>query len=138
MTHATRRTVRRPLALFGAIALAATIAGPAAAEPRTDVARDAALTTSVADARPAALQPALTLSLPVFRSGLSQPVFATHAGDGTGRVYIVEKAGRIKVLSAGGSYLGTLLNITDRTSKGGEQGLLGLAFHPDYETNHKY
>ena len=80
----------------------------------------------------------MTLSLPVFRSGLSQPVLATNAGDGTNRVYVVEKAGRIKVLSASGGYLGTLLNITDRTSKGGEQGLLGLAFHPNYESNHKY
>ena len=77
----------------------------------------------------------MTLSLPVFRSGLSQPVLATNAGDGTNRVYVVEKAGRIKVLSASGGYLGTLLNITDRTSKGGEQGLLGLAFHPNYESN---
>ena len=78
------------------------------------------------------------MSLTPFRTGLSQPIFATNAGDGTGRVYVVEKTGRIKVLSSSGSYLGTLLNISDRTSRGGEQGLLGLAFHPDYAHHHRY
>jgi glucose/arabinose dehydrogenase len=139
VTEATRRTLRRSLTILGALALVATIATPAIAEPRTQAAPDAApgaaTRTSVANA---ALEPAVTLSLTAFRTGLSQPLFATNAGDGTGRVYIVEKAGRIKVLSSAGGYLGTLLNITDRTSKGGEQGLLGLAFHPNYETNHKY
>jgi glucose/arabinose dehydrogenase len=145
VTHAIRRSSSRPLALVGALALVAAIAGPAAAGPRgmQEASTGAAGAASAQAPRtgaatPAALEPAVTLDLDTFRSGLSQPVFATNAGDGTNRVYIVEKAGRIKVLSSTGGYLGTLLNITDRTSKGGEQGLLGLAFHPSYETNHKY
>lgn len=67
----------------------------------------------------------------------SSPVFLTHSGDGTDRVFIVEQAGRIKVFpnSSNALLAKEYLNITDRVSSGGEKGLLGLAFHPDYETN---
>ena len=142
MIHATRPS-RHSLSLLAALAIAVAVVAPAAAAPRvTDEAgrqQGWDLAQPHGRATDAALQPDLTLTLSVFRPSLTQPVFATNAGDGTGRVYVVEKPGRIKVLSENGSsYLGTLLNITDRTSKGGEQGLLGLAFHPDYETNHRY
>ena len=67
----------------------------------------------------------------------SNPIFLTHAGDGTDRIFVVEQAGRIKVFpnSPNASVAKEFLNITDRVSSGGEKGLLGLAFHPDYETN---
>ncbi|MDH3267915.1 MAG: PQQ-dependent sugar dehydrogenase [Ignavibacteria bacterium] len=67
----------------------------------------------------------------------SSPVFLTHAGDGTDRIFVVEQAGRIKVFpnSSNALLAKEFLNITDRVSSGGEKGLLGLAFHPDYETN---
>ncbi|MBE0571999.1 MAG: PQQ-dependent sugar dehydrogenase [Ignavibacteriaceae bacterium] len=64
-------------------------------------------------------------------------VFLTHADDSTDRIFIVEQAGRIKVFpnSQNASVAKEYLNITDRVSSGGEKGLLGLAFHPDYESN---
>ena len=64
-------------------------------------------------------------------------VFLTHADDNTDRIFIVEQAGRIKVFPNSSNALSAkeYLNITDRVSSGGEKGLLGLAFHPDYETN---
>lgn len=67
----------------------------------------------------------------------SSPVFLTHAGDSADRIFIVEQAGRIKVFP---NYSNALqakiyLDITDRVASGGEMGLLGLAFHPEYETN---
>jgi glucose/arabinose dehydrogenase len=67
----------------------------------------------------------------------SNPIFLTHAGDGTDRIFVVEQAGRIKVFpnSPNASVAKEFLNITDRVSSGGEKGLLGLAFHPDFETN---
>lgn len=67
----------------------------------------------------------------------SSPVFLTHAGDGTNRIFIVEQAGKIKVFpnSQSTSTSKEFLNITDRVASGGEMGLLGLAFHPDYENN---
>jgi glucose/arabinose dehydrogenase len=67
----------------------------------------------------------------------SSPVFLTHAGDGSNRNFVVEQAGIIKVFpnSSNASLAKEFLDITDRVSYGGEKGLLGLAFHPDYETN---
>jgi len=57
----------------------------------------------------------------------------THAGDD--RLFIVEQTGRIHIYG-GGTILATpYLNITTRVHNGGEMGLLGLAFHPDYATN---
>jgi glucose/arabinose dehydrogenase len=127
---------RRPLAVLGALAIALALGSSANAT--TPSAPDA--TRAVAATDPAVtLQPAaFTMTLTPFRTGLRQPIFATNAGDGTNRVYVVEKAGLIKVLSSSGGYLGTMLDIRDRTSRGSEQGLLGLAFHPNYAANHRY
>lgn len=64
-------------------------------------------------------------------SGFNDPLFVTHAGDGSGTVYVVEKVGAIKTLDGQ-----VLLDITDRVNaQGSEQGLLGLAFHPRYREN---
>jgi glucose/arabinose dehydrogenase len=150
VTHATRarsrRSVRSVRAALTAATLALTLSGPASAAPSADAATPALAATAalMADGAstslaPAAFDPtAFTLSLTTLRKGFTQPIFATNAGDGTNRVYVVEKVGRIKVLSAAGGYLSTLLDISSRVSRGGEQGLLGLAFHPDYASNHKY
>ncbi len=69
---------------------------------------------------------------------LSKPVFVTHAGDGSGRLFIVEQGGRIKILRNGSVLATPFLNISSKVSKGSEQGLLGLAFHPNYETNRTF
>jgi glucose/arabinose dehydrogenase len=77
-------------------------------------------------------QPSITLN-PVA-SGFSLPVLATHAGDGSGRIFIVERGGTVKIFD-GVSVLGTdFLDISTLiTSSNSEQGLLGLAFHPNYD-----
>ncbi|RDI96184.1 glucose dehydrogenase [Meiothermus sp. QL-1] len=68
-------------------------------------------------------------------SGLNQPLYLTHAKDGSGDLYVVEKSGRIRLIQAGSLRAQPVLDISDKVSKGGEQGLLGLAFHPDYRNN---
>jgi len=67
----------------------------------------------------------------------SSPVFLTSAGDSTDRIFVVEQAGRIKVFqnSSSTQTSKTFLDITDRVTSGGETGLLGLAFHPDFKNN---
>lgn len=67
----------------------------------------------------------------------SSPIDLQNSGDGTNRIFVVERAGRIKVFpnSSSATSLKTYLDITDRVSAGGEMGLLGLAFHPDYKNN---
>jgi len=68
---------------------------------------------------------------------LSQPLFVGHADDDSGRLFVLERAGRIRIISAAGSLLATpFLDIASLVGdSGSEQGLLGLAFHPSYETN---
>jgi len=74
----------------------------------------------------------------VIASGFDSPVQVTHAGDGTGRLFVVEQPGRILVI-AGGSVLPVpFLDIRGRVVYGGERGLLGLAFHPAYEDNGQF
>lgn len=72
--------------------------------------------------------------LPVINSNLSQPIQITHAGDGTNRVFVVEKGGRIKVFNHNYVLYDTLIQITDMGT-GSEQGLLSVAFHPDFRNN---
>ena len=62
-----------------------------------------------------------------------QPLFAGHAGDGSGRLYVAEQRGTIQVLDGG--RWSPFLDLRDRVLAGGERGLLGLAFHPSYEAN---
>jgi glucose/arabinose dehydrogenase len=89
----------------------------------------------VASASPArgAFDPgAVSLSLEPLVEGLEAPLAIAHAGDGSGRLFVVEQAGRIRVVRDGALESDPFLDITERISAGGERGLLGLAFHPDY------
>jgi glucose/arabinose dehydrogenase len=77
----------------------------------------------------------LQLSLDPFATGLSSPVGLANAGDD--RMFAIERAGRIKVIQSNGTVLATpFLDISARVdSSNSEEGLLGIAFHPDYATN---
>mgnify|MGYP001084718471 CR=1 FL=1 len=78
------------------------------------------------------------LALREVITGLDQPVHVTHAGDGSGRLFLVEKPGRIKIAQNGTPLEEPFLDITRRVkSSGNEQGLLSVAFPPDY-TNKGY
>lgn len=67
--------------------------------------------------------------------GFKQPVHITHAGDGSGRLFVVEQAGRIRVIDRGGVLPEHFLDIRDRVDSGGEKGLLSVAFHPRFREN---
>jgi glucose/arabinose dehydrogenase len=66
-----------------------------------------------------------------------QPVGITTADDGINRLFVVEQTGRIIVFenSESTDASNVFLDISDRVLYGGEQGLLGLAFHPDFNQN---
>jgi glucose/arabinose dehydrogenase len=69
-------------------------------------------------------------------AGLSLPVDVQNAGDGSGRLFVVEKRGRIRIVQGGRLLADPFLDIRARVdSRGTEQGLLGLAFHPGYASN---
>jgi hypothetical protein len=71
-------------------------------------------------------------------SGLNSPVLVTNARDGSNRLFIVEQSGRIKVLQPGASQPTVFLDIATKIVSGGERGLLGLAFHPQFSTNRRF
>lgn len=69
-----------------------------------------------------------------FANGFSSPLDLQNAGDD--RLFVVEQSGVIKILDLDGNTNSTpFLNIQSSVSSGGERGLLGLAFHPNYDTN---
>ena len=65
--------------------------------------------------------------------GFELPVFFTDAGDGSGRSFVVEKTGKIWVIDNGQIVAEPFLDVSAKiTARGSEQGLLGMAFAPDY------
>jgi glucose/arabinose dehydrogenase len=69
-------------------------------------------------------------------SGFDKPVGLEHAGDGSGRLFVLEQEGVVRILKNGRREGKPFLDIRDRVgSSGNEQGLLGLAFHPRYPEN---
>jgi glucose/arabinose dehydrogenase len=88
-------------------------------------------------AMPAALAQTAPFKLAVVAEGLSQPLFAT-APPGDPRLFIVEQTGAIRILTDGAMAEQPFLEIRDLISLGGERGLLGLAFHPDYAATGRF
>ena len=70
--------------------------------------------------------------------GLDSPVHITHANDGSGRLFIVEQEGTVRVLSGNRLHSVPFLDIRDRVESGGEKGLLSLAFHPGFRRNGRF
>ncbi len=72
---------------------------------------------------------------PVVASGFSVPVQVTHAGDGSGRLFVVEQSGKIRIVKNQQVLTTPFIDLSSFISCCGERGLLSVAFHPDYETN---
>lgn len=80
-----------------------------------------------------------TIALQKVVSGLKDPTTITHAGDGSGRLFILEQGGTIRVVKGGRLLPEPFLDIRQRVkSTGSEQGLLGLAFPPDYARKKRF
>lgn len=77
---------------------------------------------------------AQNIQLQNFLTGFTRPIDLQHCGDE--RLFIVEQRGVIKLVQPGATTATTFMDISARVrSTGNEQGLLGLAFHPNYKTN---
>ena len=96
-----------------------------------------------ADPAPDAGSAALRTGQVAFRlvlSGLTSPTAIANAGDGTNRLFVVQQNGIVRVVANGRLQSGTFLDVRSVAggfSTGGERGLLGLAFHPSFESNRK-
>jgi glucose/arabinose dehydrogenase len=84
-------------------------------------------------------EPSLISIQPVISSGLRHPLYLAEVNDGSGRLFILEQPGRIRIVRSGSLVPVPFLDITARVrSSGAEQGLLGLAFHPAFKSNGRY
>ncbi len=80
---------------------------------------------------------AVAAKLRPLLTGLDQPVYVTAAPGGPSRLYVVEQPGRIRVSERGKLRSEPFLDISKLVSCCGERGLLSVAFHPGYATNHR-
>ena len=85
-----------------------------------------------------ALSARADVTLQTLATGLSSPVDIANAGDNSGRLFIVEQSGRIRIIQNGNLLATPFLNIQSTVLTGGERGLLGLAFHPQFATNGRF
>lgn len=86
----------------------------------------------------------LDLDLDPVATGFSRPILVTHAGDGSGRLFVVENRGKIRIVDSAGTVLpaefldlGTA-GLNRVSQSGNERGLLGMAFHPNYASNGRF
>ena len=82
--------------------------------------------------------PVASIQLEQVVTDLSSPLYVTNAHNGSNRLFIVERPGRIEVLQPGATSPTVFLDITSKVLSGGERGLLGLAFHPNFPTNRRF
>ncbi len=84
----------------------------------------------------------IVIKLEPVASGLVAPISVTHAGDGSGRLFIVEQSGQIRIVEDGQLLPTPFLDIVDKIPELNpffdERGLLGLAFHPNYASNGRF
>ena len=84
--------------------------------------------------RPALAEPELVRIL----DNIARPLYITHAGDDSGRLFVVDQFGQIWIYRDGTLLSEPFLDIIDRVQFGGERGLTGLAFHPDFRNNGRF
>jgi glucose/arabinose dehydrogenase len=126
------------------------LAGCAGTSPSTQVSPTAAAATpSVSTSAGASVEPTASprpvlptgpdrLRLDQVAAGLADPIGITAAGDGSGRLFINERGGRIRIIGPGGNLQADpFVDLSNRIAAGGERGLLGLAFHPDFAANRR-
>jgi len=132
--------------LSASLLLGTFVASPVAAAPTVPATLE--IPSRMAPSEPVTTQPAAVAALSTGQvafanvaSGLVAPVGVTNAGDGTKRLFVVEQRGTVRVIGANGRLqAGFFLDIRSNPqgiTSGGERGLLGLAFHPSFETNRK-
>ena len=137
MTACTAQVMTQPVEPSAASSQAPASSPTAAVQPSLSSTRPAVPSNTLASPTPTP-GPAKSDSpqWKLIANGLQDPVDLADPGDGSGRLFILEKPGRIRILKNGAILPAALLDITDRVgSSGSEQGLLGIALHPSFKTS---
>jgi glucose/arabinose dehydrogenase len=93
------------------------------------------IAAACADGTGLAFEDPIPVTLEPVVQGLNAPLFLTAPPGDTERLFVVEQGGRIRIVRNGTVESQAFLDVSDRISTGGERGLLGLAFHPEYAAN---
>lgn len=111
----------------------------------TDIDNHLKFVSASARCAPASPTPAAAVTLKPIVGGLSKPLYVTHANDQSGRLFVVEKPGTIRIVKDGVLLSEPFLDIRDRVISDEsipagdvEQGLLSVAFHPEYRSNGRF
>ncbi len=108
-------------------------------EIQSPTATSAPAVTQIPPASPTPAAAPMTLGLTLAASGFNKPVYLTYPPDGSGRLFVVEQPGFIRIIKNGNLLPNPFLDITQMVnSRGNEEGLLGLAFHPQYSQNGRF
>lgn len=100
--------------------------------PAPTLAPTASPTARAESETPAPAAP-LAIALRKVADGFVRPLHVTHGGDGSGRLYVVEQEGRVRVIENGVLRAAPFIDVRDRVSTAGnERGLLSIAFPPDF------
>ena len=92
--------------------------------------------SAAAPSLPGSIAPLTGIRLEGVVTGLDTPIGITNAGDGSGRLFVNEQGGHVRVINPDGTLRDRdFVDLSDRIQAGGERGLLGLAFHPNFEAN---
>jgi glucose/arabinose dehydrogenase len=107
-----------------------TAPAPEAAVPQFPIA-PARVTAGVVVAAP-------VVKLVPVASGFNAPTQVVAPGDGSGRLFVVQQGGRIRIIDGGVVQSPAFIALDDKIATGGERGLLGLAFHPAFASNGRF
>jgi glucose/arabinose dehydrogenase len=129
------RSTRGVLAAIAAVAAATTLA---ACGGGSDGAEADGATTGDAAASPAQEAATGGVRLARVRGGLGDALYVTGAPGQPGRLFVVQQSGTIRILQNGKLLGRPFLDVSRLITAGGEQGLLGLAFHPGYARNGRF
>ncbi len=136
-TSPTSTATSSPTPVGDTLAVSATGTPTSTPLPPADTPVPTALPPTALPAEPLALPLAsLTLELLPLAGGFDKPVFLTHAGDGSGRLFVVEQRGRILIVDNGVVNSTPFLDMISLVGSDSlERGLLSVAFHPAYANN---
>ena len=138
--HYQRMRILLASVLIGGLVLAACSGDDDQPGPTSQAGADATSPPSATaqPSQPATVDPP-PLGLQEVASGFQRPTFVTNAGDGSGRLFVLEKPGRVRIVKDGALVNAPFLDITSLVrASGNEQGLLGLAFHPEFADNGRF
>ena len=146
MTAARHPSARRTLSLLSIAALSWSLVACGGPSPTGGNSASPAVSTSPIATPDAGTPPPNEtppppperLRVELLAGGLDDPIGITSAGDGSGRLFVNERGGRVRVIGPDGALRGEpFIDLSNRLAAGGERGLLGVAFHPDFAANQR-